>query len=67
MMNCRQATRLISESQERPLTFRERLLLKMHTMMCSGCRNFGRHMEILRKISRNYAGNDSDIDPKEQQ
>ena len=40
MLNCQQVTRLLSESQERTLTLQERISLKMHGMMCSGCRNF---------------------------
>lgn len=55
-MNCRRATRLLSESQERKLGRAERAGLKLHTAMCSGCRNFGRQVEILRRISRAYAG-----------
>ncbi|TAJ16747.1 MAG: zf-HC2 domain-containing protein, partial [Rugosibacter sp.] len=41
MVNCREATRLMSEQQERELVLRERLPLKLHVMMCTGCRNFG--------------------------
>jgi hypothetical protein len=29
--------------------------LKMHVMMCSGCRNFGRQMHTLRQVARAYA------------
>ncbi|MCC4116263.1 zf-HC2 domain-containing protein [Aromatoleum toluclasticum] len=52
MMNCREVTRLISESQERALTLRERLSLMLHTMACSGCANYGKHLEFLRKTAR---------------
>jgi len=55
MLNCREATRLYSESQERALTVKERLLLRMHIAMCSGCRNFGEHMKFLREAMRAYA------------
>lgn len=54
MLNCRQVTRLFSQAQERQLTFAERVGLKMHVMMCKGCRNFGEHMTVLRKITRAY-------------
>ncbi len=36
MMNCREATQLMSASQERELSLPERMLLGMHTMMCKG-------------------------------
>ena len=55
MLNCREATRLMSEAQEHPLKLGEKLSLKMHVMMCSGCRNFGDQMHVLRRIVRAYA------------
>lgn len=55
MMNCNQATRLLSESQERELTLKERMALKMHLMMCSGCKNFGSNLQFMRKAMRDYA------------
>ncbi|KAF3996539.1 zf-HC2 domain-containing protein [Glaciimonas immobilis] len=55
MLNCQNVTRLLSESQERTLTLQERMSLKMHVMMCSGCRNFGRQMHTLRQAARVYA------------
>ena len=63
MLNCQQITRLLSESQERALTLQERLSLKMHGMMCSGCRNFGQQMLTLRQVVRAYAkGQDERVD-----
>ena len=55
MMNCQEATRLMSESQERSLSMREKATLQLHTAMCSGCRNFGRQMHTLRDMMNRYA------------
>lgn len=55
MMNCKQTTRLLSDAQERPLSWSERLAVKLHISMCSGCRNFGSQMPSLRQIARAYA------------
>lgn len=55
MLNCKEATRLLSEAQDRPLSLREKLTLNMHTMMCSGCRNFGKQMDTLRVIAKKFA------------
>lgn len=55
MLNCQKATRLISESQERPLSLQENLTLKMHLMMCSGCKNFGLQVPFLSQAMRAYA------------
>lgn len=55
MLNCKEVTRLYSESQERTLTLQERMSLKMHVMMCSGCHNFGKQIHTLRQAARAYA------------
>lgn len=55
MMNCQKATQLLSDAQERKLSLKDRTVLKMHVMMCSGCRNFSQQMGDLRDITRAYA------------
>lgn len=66
MLNCKDVTRLYSVSQERKLTLQERMSLKMHVMMCSGCRNFGKQMVTLRQATRAYAkGADERADKKD--
>ncbi|WMC10869.1 zf-HC2 domain-containing protein [Oceanimonas pelagia] len=55
MLKCRQATRLMSESQERPLTTRETLSLRLHTLMCDACSNFQQQLPVLRRLCRTYA------------
>lgn len=55
MMNCLDATRLISESQERRLSVPEKVTLKVHVMMCSGCKNFSLQIPFLGKAMRAYA------------
>lgn len=65
MMNCQQATRLLSDAQERELSLKDRAALKFHVMMCSGCRNFGKQMGTLRDIAHSYAKgseNEEDVD-----
>jgi len=54
MLNCHDATRLMSEAQERELSLMERMSLKFHVSMCSGCKNFKEQMSTLRSMSRNY-------------
>ena len=55
MMNCREATRLMSEAQDRKLTLKENAELKFHNMMCSGCRNFNNQMDSLRAFMQEFA------------
>ena len=52
MYSCRQAAELASRAMEEPLPALDRARLRMHQMMCSGCRNFSRQMSFLRRISR---------------
>ena len=55
MLHCNIATRLISESQERSLSITERVSLKLHMVMCFGCRNFNEQMGVIRLMTRSYA------------
>ncbi len=55
MMNCKQATRLISESQDRALSLPEKLALRVHVMMCAGCKNFSLQIPFLSKAMKAYA------------
>ena len=41
MIPCDEATRLLSDAQDRRLGAGERTVLRMHTWICSGCRQFG--------------------------
>ena len=52
MYSCEQAARLSSRAMEQPLTPSERILLRMHLMMCKRCSNFSRQIEFLRRASR---------------
>ncbi len=55
MLSCREATRLMSDQQERILSTRERLELQVHVMMCKGCKNFKLQMPFLRRAMRAYS------------
>lgn len=65
MMNCDEATRLMSEAQERPLTLSEKTSLRFHTMMCTGCRRFGEQMTLLRQFTRAGKTTNPDDDSKD--
>ena len=65
MLNCHNATRLMSESQERPLSFMEQMSLRMHLSMCSGCRNFKDQMGALRLMARRFAKQKKDASDRE--
>ena len=54
MLSCHEASRLMSEAQDRPLAMRERLALRTHTLICKGCRNFEDNLRSLRVIARTF-------------
>ena len=51
MYSCEEASRLSSRAMEEPLTPTERVLLRMHLMMCNRCSNFSRQIDFLRRAS----------------
>ena len=55
MMSCQQSTRLISESQDRDLSLQEKLSLKVHLMICTGCKNFSLQVPFISQAMRAYA------------
>lgn len=52
MMNCKDAVTLMSEGQDRSLSLFERLGLRLHLVICRGCRATQRHFEFLRIAAR---------------
>lgn len=58
MLNCHDATRLMSEAEDRELSLGERVSLRLHVTMCSGCRHFQANIRSLRTIVRAYVRGD---------
>ncbi|WP_301100566.1 zf-HC2 domain-containing protein [Propionivibrio sp.] len=56
MKSCRDVHRLVSEGQDRQLSFAERLSVRVHLMLCTACRCFDRQMDFLRQAFRNFPG-----------
>lgn len=54
MLSCKEATRLLSEAQDRKLDLPEKMQLEMHLAICQGCRNFKGQMNFLRKACKRY-------------
>ena len=50
MSPCTEATRLASESLDRPLTGRERRSLRLHLMLCHLCRQYDRQLRMLHQV-----------------
>lgn len=59
MLSCKQATELMSQELDRPLSLIERLGLRLHVLICTGCHNYRRQMGILREACRRFGGGGS--------
>ena len=64
MLTCKEASRLISQRQDRALSVRERLALGMHLALCKGCVRVSDQVDFLRKALARYAGRDDGPDDK---
>src|SRR5215207_7451784 len=59
---CKHTVELISQSMERPLTMRERVLLKLHLWVCMWCQWYLEHLHIMRNALRLKKNENDDVD-----
>lgn len=52
MFNCKEVSRRVSESMDRNLPLYQRMLIRMHLMMCKYCTRFRRQVMMLREFCR---------------
>lgn len=62
MLNCKEAARLMSEAQDRPVTPGELWRLRLHLAFCRGCRAYRQQMDFLRRACREFAARFEDRD-----
>lgn len=48
MLNCKQTSLLVSQSLDRPLTWRERWAVRAHLLICVYCRRFKQQLLWIR-------------------
>lgn len=54
MLTCKQASLLMSQEQDRRLSLRERIGLRLHVMICDACSNYRRQVAFLRQACRRF-------------
>lgn len=54
VFSCKQVAQALSASMDRSLTFREQLVIRLHVMMCSFCRQFQLQLRFLRLSARQF-------------
>lgn len=52
MLSCVKATELMEIADTNPLSFRQHLQLRMHMVMCSGCRNYMKQTALIKEVLR---------------
>ena len=48
MLDCREASRLVSRAMDERLPLGQRLRLRLHLALCDACSNFSRQVRLLR-------------------
>lgn len=49
---CKDITRLLSAGQDRKLSLRERVQVRLHFLICVWCERYGQHLHFLRATLR---------------
>ncbi len=57
-INCQHASRLLSQREDEPLPFGQRLRLRLHLMVCDACTNVSRQFAALRLAMRHLVDKD---------
>jgi len=57
-LSCKQASVLLSQTQERRLGLLERSKLRLHLLACDGCTNFFKQLGFIRAAIRRYRDGD---------
>ena len=63
MLNCRQVTRLISQSFDAKLPWHRRLGMKVHLLYCVWCRRYATQLRFLRKAVKELPPEAFDVPP----
>ena len=50
MLSCVKATQLMEMKQHVPLGVMQKIQLKMHTALCSGCRNYMKQTHLINQL-----------------
>lgn len=61
LTSCKHASRLISEQLDHPLALSQRIMLRIHLMMCTNCVFFGRQIKALKNIIGRHADPEDEL------
>jgi hypothetical protein len=52
LLTCKEATQLLSNDMDAATTLHERNRLRLHLITCTGCRNYRRDLQWMRRACR---------------
>lgn len=64
-IDCKQATHLVLQAEDQPLSWADKLRLRMHMAICVACPRFARQVGLMRQAMghwRQYRDGDEDGD-----
>jgi hypothetical protein len=50
-INCKEASQIASDAQERPLSLGEKINVYLHLLICKPCVNFNKQLKFMRKAT----------------
>lgn len=61
MLNCRQVTRLVSQSMDTTLPWYQRLAIRIHLLYCVWCRRYTAQIRFLHQATKAWATEAADL------
>jgi len=61
MLNCRQVTRLVSQSMDAKLPWYQRLAIRIHLLYCVWCRRYAAQIRFLHRATKAWAAEAADL------
>ena len=58
LVSCKEASRLLSQRQDRALPLADRVKLALHLSVCVACSRFARQLAVMRKAIARYRSQD---------
>ncbi len=68
LLSCKKATELIEKREFIPLSYKEKLQLRLHTSMCKACKSYEKQSDTLEKalsdwVRKNEKADDNNVLP----
>lgn len=58
---CTEVTRILSQGMDRHLSLKTRLQLRIHYLMCSFCKRYGKQLQYMRLVAREFPEKASEV------